>query len=69
MNKFNLPDPLTIDGNIREHWKRWKQKLELFLIATKKDMKENKVKSNIFLSCIGPQGREIYNTITFSQEE
>ena len=48
MNKFNLPDPLIIDGNIREHWKRWKQKLELFLIVTEKDMKENKVKFNIF---------------------
>ena len=39
------------------------------MVATEKDRKENKVKSSILLSCIGPQGREIYNTFTFSQEE
>ena len=68
MDKFNPPDPLTFDGNIREHWKRWKQELELCLVATEKDKKENKIKTSILLSCIGPQGREIYNTFTFSQE-
>ena len=70
MEKFNPPDPLIFDGNIREHWKRWKQELELYLVVTEnKERKENKVKCSIFLSCIGPQGREIYNTFTFSQEE
>ena len=34
-----------------------------------KDRKDSKVKSSILLYCIGPQGREIYNTFTFSQEE
>ena len=34
----------------------------------KKEKQENKVKSSILLSCIGPQGKEIYNTFTFSQE-
>ena len=38
------------------------------MVATEKDKKENKVKSSISLSCIGLQGREIYNTFTFSQE-
>ena len=69
MDKFNPTDPLIFDGNIREHWKRWKQELEPYLVATEKDRKENKVKSSILLSCIGPQGREIYNTFPFSQEE
>ena len=39
------------------------------MVATEKDKKEIKVKSSIILSCIEPQGREIYNTFTFSQEE
>ena len=69
MDKFNPPDPLIFDRNIREHWKRWKQELELYLVVTEKDRKENKVKSSILLSCIGPQGSEIYNTFTFSQAE
>ena len=44
-------------------------KLELFFLATEKDIKENKADSNIFLSCIGRQGREVYNMIIFSKEE
>ena len=69
MDKSNPPDPLIFDGNIRELCKRWKQELELYLVATEKDRKESKVKSSILLSCIGRQRREIYNTFTFSQEE
>ena len=68
MGKFNPPDPLNFNGNIREHWKRRKQELELYLVATEKDKKENKVKSSILVSSIEPQGREIYNTFSFSQE-
>ena len=69
MEEFNPRDPLIFDGNIREHWKHWKRELELYLVATKKDKKENKVKSSIILSCIRPQGRVINNTFTSSQEE
>ena len=54
---FNLPDPLTFDGNIKEHWKSSTQEIELYLVATEKDKKENKVKSSILLSYIGAQGR------------
>ena len=69
MEEFNPRDTLIFHGNIREHWKHWKRELELYLVATKKDKKENKVKSSIILSCIRPQGRVINNTFTSSQEE
>ena len=68
MGKFNLPDPRTFDGNIGGHWKHWRQELELCSVATEKDKKENIVKSSIYLSCIGLQGREISDTFSFSQE-
>ena len=72
MDKFNPPDPLILDENIREHWKHWIQELELYLVATKKEEKENKVTPSINLSCIRPhqvQGRELYKTFTISQEQ
>ena len=62
MDKFNPPDPFNFDGDIRKHRKRLKQELEFFLVATEKDKKENKVKPSTLVSCIGPQGREIYIT-------
>ena len=59
MDKFNPPNPLTFDGNLRRHWKRLKQELELYLVA-ESDREENKIRSSILLSCIGPQGKEIW---------
>ena len=69
MEKFNPPSQLTFDGNLREHWKLWKQELEFYMVATETDSKDDKVKSSILLTCIGPQGREVYNTLTFRTGE
>ena len=49
--------------------KKWKQELDFYLAATEKDQKDNKVQSSILLTCIGAQGREIYNTFTFNDNE
>ena len=65
---FNLPDPLTFDGNIKEYWKRSKQEIELYLVATEYDKKENKVKSSILLSYIGAQGRYIITPLFFHRK-
>ena len=69
MDKFNPPVSFNFDGKIKEHWKRWEQKLEIDVEATEKDEKENNVKSSILLYWMGPQGREIYCNVTVSQEE
>ena len=59
LNTFTPPGQMQFDGNLREQWRKWKQELNFYLQATEKDKKDNKVKSSIFLTCIGPQGREI----------
>ena len=69
LNTFTPPGQMQFDGNLREHWRKWKQELDFYLQATEKDKKDNKVKSSILLTCIGPQGREIYNTFNFEQYE
>ena len=69
MDKINPPDPLTFGWNIKKHWKLWKQELENYSVAKEKDKKKNKVKSSICLSCVGPEGSEIHNAFTFSQED
>ena len=68
-NTFTPPGQMQFEGNLREHWKNWKQELDFYLQATEKDQKSNKVKSSILLTCIGPLGREIYNTFTFEEDE
>ena len=68
MDKFNLPQELNFSGKISEYWKLWKQELMLYITATEKTKKSDEVKSSILLTCIGPRGREVYNTFAFDDD-
>ena len=69
MDKFEPPSSVYFDGNVAENWDVWKQELELYLVATEKDGKLDKIKTSILLQCIGKQGREIYNTFTWTTDD
>ena len=68
MNKFNPLQELNFSRNISEHWKLWKQELMLYITVTEKIKKSDDVKSSILLTCIGPRGREVYNTFVFDDD-
>ena len=59
----------TTDGaNVSEKWQKWKQTMELYLkLAMSK--KSEKEKCDTFLYIIGQAGRDIYNTMTFTEDE
>ena len=40
----------------------------LYITATEKTKKSDKVKSSILLTCIGPRGREVYNSFVFDDD-
>lgn len=63
------PSELSFNGNVSENWKRWKQKLLLYLDATDKADKPDKTKIAILLHLIGDEGLEIFNTFQFANEE
>ena len=65
---FSPPQPLTFNGNVSNNWRGWKQELTLYLDATESSDKSDKVKSSIFLTCIGKKGLEIHNTFTFDSD-
>jgi hypothetical protein len=69
MDKFEPPSCLRFEGNLSENWQKWCQELEFYLTATEKDGKSDKIKTSILLTCIGKQGREIYNTFQFTEGE
>ncbi|XP_067687858.1 uncharacterized protein [Haliotis asinina] len=68
MDKLRPPSPLLLTGNLAENWRKFKQRFELFLTASDKDGKGDKVKSSIFLSTIGEDALELYNTFHFESE-
>ena len=69
MDKLNKPDPLSLEGNISENWRRWKQQFEIFMTATGTDDKSDDVKSATLLHFAGSEALEVYNTFTWANEE
>ena len=69
MDGLKPPKPLSLDGNLEQNWKVWKNELKLFMVAAENSEKANKVKSNILLHCIGTKAREIYETFTIENDD
>ena len=68
MDKFQHPEPLSLQGNLAENWRRWRQRFELYLTASGNDAKEEATKSAILLHVAGPEALEVYNTFTWEAE-
>jgi len=68
MDKLTPPDPLDLDGsNVSDKWRKWKQRFELFSLASGLSSKDEGIQATTFLHVIGPDALEVYNT--FSWEE
>ena len=67
MESLKPPKPFAFDAsNMAEAWKSWKQAFDFYLVATESDGKSDKIKTSILLTCIGEQGRDIYQTFEFT---
>lgn len=62
------PEMDFADMNLSERWRRWKQTMQLYLSLSMAD-KSEKEQCSAFLYIIGQDGREIYNTFTFLENE
>ncbi|XP_055861369.1 uncharacterized protein LOC106067741 [Biomphalaria glabrata] len=69
MELFDPPKPLSLDGNLSERWKKWRQSFELFMVATEKNTKPEPVKKALLLHLIGEPARDIYNTFQVCEDE
>ena len=54
--------------SLPERWRQWKQTMQLYIELTMKN-KSQKEKCSAFLYTIGQAGRDVYNTMTLSEEE
>lgn len=67
---FRPPAPLTFSaGNVKEKWKKWRQELDNYMLATEKHDKPDKIKIAILLNLLGSEGLEIFNTFEFATPE
>ena len=68
LGRLNPPTPFSLDGNVQENWRAWKQNFQIYLVATESDEKTDKVKANLLLHVIGDAAKQVYNTFTFAVE-
>lgn len=61
-----LPE-MEFSGNIAEKWKKWKQKYELFMRASKGYKEDEEDQIAILLNAIGDDGLTIYNTFDLDE--
>ncbi|XP_077508739.1 uncharacterized protein LOC144120195, partial [Amblyomma americanum] len=71
MDLLKPPEPLQLSGNLSQNWKRFKQKLELFIKATtpKDDPRSGAAKAALLLSVAGDEALDVFNTFTFGEQE
>lgn len=66
MDKLEPPHKLSLEGDVSENWKRFKQRFELYLEASGASEKSDKQKACLFLHVIGEDALEVYNNFAFA---
>ena len=67
---LRLPPSLDIhDGNLVENYNRWKQEVDVYLLASGATEKPNAVQTAIILHCAGPQMMEVFEHFQFAKKE
>jgi hypothetical protein len=69
MDFLKRVDDLSLDGNVAENWRRFKNSYMNFELAAGIIEKKAEQRIAIFLNAVGEDGRELFNTFSLSQEE
>ena len=69
MDKLTPPEALNLDGNIADNWRRWKQRYEIFALASGLSGKEPKIQAATFLHVAGTEALKVYNTFTWETDD
>jgi hypothetical protein len=59
------PSPMMFSGDVAGNWKKFRQRFEIYLQASGKSNKPEKLKTSVLLHVIGEEGLEVYNTFQF----
>ena len=69
MYQFSPLEVLSLNGNITENWRRWKQRFNIFSLASGLSGKGAKVQAASFLHVAGPEALEVYNIFTWDDTD
>ena len=69
MDRLIPPEQLNLDsGNLAENWRQWRQRFEVFSLASGLSEKSEAVRSATLLHVAGPKALEVYNAFTWETE-
>ena len=68
MEHFKPPEPLSLEGNLSENWRRWKQRFEFYRDASGISGKEEKTQAATLLHVVGAEALEVYNNFTWDKD-
>lgn len=68
-HKSRFPGPLILDTDAAKNWATFLQEFRIFLEATEKSNKPDKVKISLLLNAAGRDAIELYNTFDFANVE
>ena len=69
MSAFKPPSTRSLEGNVADNWRKWKQRFQLYMEASGSMKKPEKQRVAIFLHLVGEEALEIYNTFSLSTAE
>ena len=69
MDKLQPPSALALTGNLAEKWRRFKQQLEIYEIASGLARKDGIVRAMTLLHMAGSEALEVYNTFQWDEDE
>ena len=67
MDHLKPLEPLILDENTAERWRKWRQRWDLYSKASGATSKDQDTQCAIFLHMIGEDALEIYDTFTFTE--
>lgn len=66
---MRVPPALSFEGNVKENWKKWRQRFEVYLVATDLKSKSDERKIAVLLHVAGEEAMEKYETFGLSDEQ
>ncbi|XP_045459304.1 uncharacterized protein K02A2.6-like [Melitaea cinxia] len=66
---INLPTEISWQGSMSENWRFFKQRYEIFIIASGNEAKDGKTKTALLLNAIGDRAIKLYNGFNFEKPE
>ncbi|XP_055910817.1 uncharacterized protein K02A2.6-like [Eupeodes corollae] len=66
---FTKPHSLSLDGNLKENWKRFKLQFDIYSTATKTNKEDAEVLVARLLSCAGREAIELFQTFNMTEAD